>query len=96
MADKFSDENIKNAVLRMLDLPEYSVTQGARIEISSNREAVVENCRSILEYTPETVRLLTPKMTVKFVGKELRIDNMNRSSATVRGKINSLEFFSLE
>ena len=96
MTDKYSGESVKNAILRLIDMPEYSVSQGMRIEINSDREAVVENCRSILEYTPETVRLLTPKMTVKFTGKELRIENMNRSSAMVTGKINSLEFLSLE
>ena len=96
MADKNSGGKVKKAILQILDLPEYSVTQGMRIEINSDREAVIENCRSVLEYTPETVRLLTPKVTVKFTGKELCIENMSRSSAMVRGKINSLEFFSPE
>ena len=96
MGDRHSDGSIRNAILRILDMPEYSVMQGMRIEINSNREAVVENCRSILEYTSETVRILTPRMTVKFTGKELCIENMSKSSAMVKGKIESLEFLALE
>ena len=96
MAQKNGNESVKDVILRLLEMPEYSLTQGMRIEINSNREAVVENCRSILEYTPELIRLLTPKTTVRFIGKELRIENMTQSSATVKGLIESLEFLPLE
>lgn len=96
MADRYSADSVRNAILKILEMPEYSVSQGTRIEINSNREAVVENCRSILEYTPEIIRLLTPKMTVRFIGKDLRIENMSKSSAMVTGKIESLEFLALE
>jgi len=96
VADRYSADSVRNAILKILEMPEYSVSQGTRIEINSNREAVVENCRSILEYTPEIIRLLTPKMTVRFIGKDLRIENMSKSSAMVTGKIESLEFLALE
>ncbi len=96
MTDKHSAGSVKTAISKLLEMPEYSISQGMRIEINSNREAVVENCRSILEYTPERIRLLTPKMTVRFTGKELRIENMSRSSAMVTGLIESLEFSVME
>ena len=96
MTQKNTGETVKDTILRLLEMPEYSLTQGMRIEINSNREAVVENCRSILEYTPELIRLLTPKLAVRFVGKELRIENMSKSSAMVTGMIESLEFLPLE
>lgn len=96
MKEKNTGEKVKDTILRILDMPEYSVMQGMRIEINSNREAVVENCRSILEYTPEVIRLLTPKMTVRFFGRDLRIENMNQSSAMVTGLIEKMEFSPLE
>ena len=33
----------------------------SRIELKSNREAVVENCGGVLEYSDETVRVKTGK-----------------------------------
>jgi len=85
-------EPIVSKICRILEIPEYSVASGMRIEITSNREAVIENCRGILEYTSERIRLLTPGMTVNFSGKSLSIGSMNQSSAAVTGVIESIEF----
>jgi len=88
--------SLKNTISRILEMPEYSIGTGMHIEINSNHEAVVENCRGILEYTSETVRLIVPGVTVRFNGKALSIGSMNKNSTVVSGKIESIEFSSLE
>ena len=90
-----AEQPLKTTLAKLLELPEYSVSAGMRIEINSEREAVVENCRGILEYTPERVRLLIPRATVRFSGHNLCIGSMNKSAVVVSGIIESLEFSSL-
>ena len=99
MKDKKSDikkhpKSLKTTVSQFLELPEYTVGS-ARIEVISNREAVVESCRGILEYNTECVRLITPEMTVKFDGKDLSIGCMNGTGAVVTGIIESIAFSTL-
>jgi sporulation protein YqfC len=85
---------LKSAFLRFLELPEYAVG-ASRIEIISNNEAVVESCRGILEYNNECIRLITPGMTVKFNGRDLKIGCMTGTAAVVTGTINSNDLSAL-
>ena len=94
IGNKTTSQNIKSTVSKILELPEYSIG-GMRIEITSNREAVVESCRGIIEYNTECVRLLTPGMIIKFSGKELSIGWMSGSGAVVSGMIESIAFSAL-
>jgi len=87
-------KSIKSTVLNLLELPEYTAG-AARIEITSNREAVVESCRGIVEYNTECIRLITPGIIVKFSGKELSIGCMSGSGAVVSGTIESIDFSAL-
>ena len=91
---KTASQTIKSAVSKILELPEYSIS-GMRIEITSNREAVVESCRGIIEYNAECIRLLTPGMIIKFNGKDLNIGCMTASGAVISGRIESIELSSL-
>lgn len=91
---KTTPQKIKSKVSKLLELPEYSIS-GMRIEITSNREAVVESCRGIIEYNTECVRLLTPGMIVRFSGKNLNIGCMAGSGAVVSGVIDSVDISEL-
>ena len=86
---------LKTAISQILQFPEYSIVTGARIEINSNHEAIVENCRGVLEYTPNCIRLITAKMTVKLSGRQLCMGSMSRNCAVITGVIDSIEFISL-
>lgn len=87
-------ETISSALSRLLELPESSLGGEIHIEINSQREAVVENCRGVLEYTPERIRLLAGKTVVRFCGRGLSIGSMDKSGAVVSGVITSIEFLS--
>ena len=87
-------KSVKTVISDILELPEYTLG-GMRLEITSNKEAVVENCKGILEYTQERIRLLTPGITIKFTGKELYIGCMSGKGAVVSGVIDTIEFSAL-
>lgn len=90
-ATNYQLQSIKSRVSELLDIPEYSIS-GMRIEITSGREAVVENCRGILEYNAECVRLVTPGVIVKFNGTNLYIGRMAGNGAVISGEIESISF----
>jgi len=77
---------------RWLDLPEASVIGGPTLECGANREAVLDGCRGILEYTPREIRIAAQGMTLRFTGTELCICAMDGGSLTVRGQIRAIEF----
>lgn len=64
-------EGVGTSLARMLLLPESSLTGSVRIECNANREAVVEGCSGILEYSDETIRLTTGRMVLRFTGRGL-------------------------
>ena len=83
---------IKTAISRVLELPESTLAGGLHIEMHSNHEAVVENCRGVLEYTPQVIRLLAGGMVAKFSGRGLAIGSLDRNNTIVSGVITTVEF----
>ncbi len=92
-SNKKKDEKpMKTALSRVLELPESTLAGGLHIEMHSNHEAVVENCRGVLEYTPQIIRLMAGGMVVKFSGRGLAIGSLNRNTTVVSGTITAVEF----
>ena len=77
---------------RLLDLPETSLTDGPTLEVGANREAVLDGCRGILEYTRQEIRIAVREMTLRFTGDDLCICAMDGGSLTIRGLIRAIEF----
>ena len=63
-----------------------------RIELLSNRQAVVDGCRGIIEYSDSCIRLSTDRMILKFTGTGLEIKSLTDSGVIVEGTILSLEY----
>lgn len=85
-------ESISEAIGRSLDLPQDALSGYARIELCGNREATVEGCRGVLEYTDCSVTLNTGKLTVRICGCDLTISSMQESCTVVKGTITSVDF----
>lgn len=85
-------EGVGSSLARLLLLPESSMTGSVRIELNANREAVVEGCSGILEYSEEVIRLTTGKMVLRFSGRGLSINGMAQGYAVVTGNLLSIEF----
>lgn len=63
-----------------------------RVELLSNREAVVDGCRGILEYTDCCIRLSADRLTIRFCGQRLELRSYGENGAVVEGLIASVEF----
>jgi sporulation protein YqfC len=85
-------ENIIESIGRNLDLPQDALSGYARIEICGNKEATVEGCVGILEYSDSSVAVNTGKLTVRFCGCSLTITEMQDACTTIRGIITGIDF----
>ncbi len=79
----------KNKVKRALDLP---TVFGPKIELTGNREAIIEDCRGIIEYYENRIKINLGKGTVTFLGSALHIGSMSENSAVITGNIQTVEF----
>lgn len=77
---------------RALELPAGTLGGGARIELLSNREATVDGCRGILDYSDEAVRLNVGNGSVTFFGRDLMIKTLSDREAVLAGHIQRVEF----
>lgn len=85
-------ERLLESIGRNLDLPQEALAGYAYIEISGNREVIVEGCRGVLEYSDTVVSLNTGKLIVKITGCELTVVSMQNTQAIIRGVIAGVEY----
>ena len=85
-------ENIMDSITRSLDLPQDAVSGYAHIEISGNREAIIEGCQGVLEYGDNLIALNTGKLTVRICGCGLTIISMQNGQAIIKGTITGLDY----
>ena len=63
-----------------------------RVELLGNRQAVVDGCRGIIEYSDTCIRLSAQGLILKFTGTGLEIRAFTHSEAIVAGTILGLEY----
>ena len=83
---------VRAAVSKALELPENQLEGLAQVVLLGNREAVVERCQGVLEYTDERIRLDTGRLQVRFSGRDLRLKRMDETGVTVEGFIVAIDF----
>ncbi len=66
--------------------------QEVHLEFSGNRQVIIEECKGILEYSEQQVRVNTSKYILRFQGKNLQISAMTHDSIILSGHIDRLEF----
>lgn len=62
-----------------------------RVELLENRQAIVEGCRGVLEYSDCCIRLSANRLILRFCGSGLLLKSYSRSSAIVEGNIEKVE-----
>ena len=82
----------KTGMGELFDLPGSVTTGEMQIELAGNTEAVISGCTGVLEYNPETIRLMGKKLSVRFCGRGLGLKALTQNSAIVHGYILSMEF----
>ena len=64
----------------------------ARIQLLSNKQALVDGCGGVLEYSSEKIKLDIGKKEVSFLGLNLSMDDFNLYEINIKGDIMSIEF----
>ena len=65
---------------------------GSRIELIGNRSAVIDGCDGIIDYDDEKVIVRTGRLTVRFLGRSLKLKRLTADSAVIDGVIQSVEY----
>ena len=64
----------------------------SHMELSGNREAIVEGCKGVVEYDEGIIRLNLGKNIVRFTGTGLSIRTLTLEQAIITGNILSIDF----
>lgn len=75
-----------------LDISKEILLNTSKIVAIGNREITVENYRGIIEYTNQSIRLITNPYIIKIEGVCLEIKTMTRDFLYITGTINSVAF----
>lgn len=91
MISKFGEEKGKN-----LKLPVGAYTMsgigGVHIELISNKEAIIDGIKGVLEYDETLVKLNIGRGTVEFWGSDMELLSLDESELCIKGQITKLEF----
>lgn len=77
-------------ISRTLELPMEVLEGLPNIELRGNREAVLEHCEGILEYSEERVRIRAGVLILEFTGRNLRLNCMTDENVIVTGYITGI------
>lgn len=85
-------ERIIDTIGRTFDLPQDTLAGYAHIEISGNKEVLIDGCQGVLEYGDSAIALNTGRLTVRICGCELTVVSMQNGQAIIRGTVTGVEF----
>ena len=80
------------AMGRGLEQSAVAFLPGVRVELLSNRQAIIDGCRGIIEYSDTLIRLSSEKLILKFTGTDLEIKLLSQQNMIIEGTILSLEY----
>lgn len=66
------------------------------IQITDNREIVLDGCRRVVEYNENHIKLELPSTGVSIVGMQLKMRNFSIGGVIIKGLIHSVTFISKE
>lgn len=75
-----------------LNIPQSASPGTAQIELSGNREALIDGCQNILQYDDTMIRISTGRLIVCFTGSDLTLGAMQHNQIRITGTILSVEF----
>lgn len=85
-------ENLMDSIARNLDLPQDVISGYAHVELSGNKEAIIEGCCGVLEYGENVIALNTGRLTVRVFGCGLTIVSMQNGQAIIKGTITGVDY----
>lgn len=92
MKNKENHISAKEKLVTKLSLPKDVCNGVARISMTGNEEAWVENYRGILEYSENRILLQTKTCQIDFEGRHLSIDYYTGEDMKICGCIQRIQF----
>lgn len=77
---------------QVLSLPVEAVLDLPHIEMSGNREILLENCRGIIGYQEEEIRVSGGRGLIRITGQGLTLRTLRSESILISGEISAVEF----
>ena len=85
-------DSLQEKINDTLELPRDAMPGAAQIELSDDREALVDGCRGVLQYDSDVIRLSTGRLVLRFTGHDLMIRAMQQEQLLISGTILSVDF----
>ncbi|MDQ7092289.1 YabP/YqfC family sporulation protein [Desulfosporosinus sp. PR] len=85
-------KKIQTSVGDILDFPPDVAGEGPKITITGSQEILVENYRSVINFSEEEIRLETAEGEVFFTGKGFVLKTILSTELRIEGKLTSLTF----
>jgi sporulation protein YqfC len=89
-------KNIRNRVDKMLEVPDEVTSNVPKVTILKFEQMLIENYKGILEYQDFFIRLKTSIGIININGFNLSLEEMTSDDIIVKGKIESVDFESIE
>ena len=89
---KIGQKSKMQLLSQSLEFPAGTLGSGAHFKIFSNKNAVIDGCAGVIEYTPELIKLNIGKGTVSFFGNDLKISFYGDTQLSLCGEILNIEF----
>ncbi len=90
------DKNIKSRIDRVLEVPDEVSLTVPKVTILKFEQMLIENYKGILEYQDFFVRVKTGIGIINVNGFNLSLEEMTTDDIIVKGKIESVDFESIE
>ncbi len=85
-------ERFGRGVANLFDIPEDVILDVPRIMIVGSIQAIIENHRGLIEYSPEIIRVGTSTGQVVIKGQDLAVGSVFTEDLSVMGRFSSIEF----
>jgi len=89
---KAKKRNIPKKIAKTLDIPEDILFDVPRIIMTSNSDLRIENYKSILEYEPDKITLMTKDFIIEILGKSLNITIITDDEISIFGTVLAINF----
>jgi sporulation protein YqfC len=81
-------------IMKFPEKPSLLTQSGEKIEIAGNREATVDGCGGVLEYTQEVISIRYGKGIARFAGRGLALHSLAAHSLVISGYITDIAYAS--
>ena len=85
-------KKILSSMTNALELPKGMLDGEPHIEILSNKEIVIDGKCTVLEYTDCAVRICCGQNIIKFIGRDLNINNISAGGIKINGYVCTIDF----